>query len=75
MPMILYKCNKCNEEKKVSFKVGKPPESPICEICNEVMTRSIGKIELGEIESDLMSNIKITMKNSQSFTGKDKNVY
>ena len=75
MPLIIFKCKKCESEKKVSFKVGCPPEAPICEECKESMVRDLGKIDLGEVESDLMSNIKITMKNSQSFTGKDKNVY
>ena len=75
MPTILYKCEKCNLEKKVSFKVGCPPKAPICEVCNDEMIRSFGKVDLGEVESDLMANVKLTMKNSQSFTGKDKSVY
>jgi len=75
MPRIKYSCSKCNAIKNVSFVLGTPAEVPICEECNIPMSRGFAKTDLGEIETDEMTNIRLMMKNSQSYTGKDRIAY
>ena len=75
MPKAKFKCENCGAEIKVSFAVGASPKVPTCEACDREMRRDYGKVGLGENEPDDMTWVKQMMKNSQSFSGRDKNVF
>lgn len=75
MPKAKFKCAGCGEETQVTFPIGKAPEAPECQNCGAKMSRDYGKIEQGENESDTMTRVKQMMKNSQSFSGRDKTVF
>ena len=75
MPKARFKCPECGEEAQVTFSIGKAPDVPDCVKCGAKMGRDYGKIEQGENESDTMTRVKQMMKNSQSFSGRDKTVF
>lgn len=74
MPKANFKCEKCGTVVPVKFKVGEKPTAPTCE-CGAKTARVFANVELGETESDEMTRVKLMMKNSQSFSGKDRVVY
>lgn len=74
MPKANFKCEKCGEIVPVKFAIGEKPVAPTCK-CGAVTVRVFANVELGEIESDGMTRVKLMMKNSQSFSGKDRVVY
>lgn len=57
MTFVKYKCNNCNKEIVVKFKVGKKPEQPVCENCNCAMNRIYKNISLGDITDDEMIHL------------------